>query len=154
MKKFRGKKRYFRNIRRYVSDFKLKIDEDSWFDFWHIHLDFQGRGNHRLHIHKEYIKAHIALYDDLVYRLEKLKKPYQSWICIHLEDAGADAVYIHTPNPNNNYFPHCVNNINWNCKIPHSFKGLIDEDKFHVGYFKSVYEEIYFIQSKLNKISL
>ncbi|WCN36686.1 hypothetical protein [Aneurinibacillus uraniidurans] len=154
MKKFRGKKRYFRNLWRDVSNFKLNLDSDCWFDFWHIHLDFMRRGNDSLKVRREHIKAHLALYSHLLNRLEKFKKPYQSWVCIHEEDTGADAVYIHTPNPNDDYFPHRVQHIKWNCEIPISFTDLIDKDKYNVGYLKSEYEELFFIQSKLNGIPL
>ncbi|MFG3613892.1 hypothetical protein [Rummeliibacillus stabekisii] len=42
MKKFRGKRRYFRNLWREtkVNNYDLKIEKDSWFDLWHTHLDF------------------------------------------------------------------------------------------------------------------
>lgn len=40
MKKFRGKKRYFRNLWEEVNTFDLQLDHDSWVYFWHTHLDF------------------------------------------------------------------------------------------------------------------
>lgn len=47
MKKFRGKKRYFRNLEKEASleAHDLDFSDASWFDFWHTHLDFYGRGN-------------------------------------------------------------------------------------------------------------
>lgn len=154
MKKFRGKKRYFRNLWRKIDTCNLRLDTESWFDFWHIHLDFFGVGNHSLKFRREHIKAHIILYNKLLKELETFEKPYQSWICIHEEDTGSDAVYIHTPHPNDNYFPHKVNKINWNCSMPYTFKDLINPNKYNVGYYKSETEEIYFIQSKHNGIKL
>lgn len=34
MKKFRGKKRYFRNLWEEVNTFDLQLDHDYWFDFF------------------------------------------------------------------------------------------------------------------------
>ncbi|MFE4569724.1 hypothetical protein [Paenibacillus chitinolyticus] len=148
MKKFRGKKRYFRHLWKKVNDFYLQPDNESWFDFWHFHLDFCGIGEHSLKLRREHIKAHLALYNILLKRLERIEKPSQSWICIHEQDAGLDAVYIHTPNPNGDNFPHKLESIDWHYKLPNAFKDLIDLDLFDVGYYKSDDGNIYFIQSK------
>jgi len=154
VKKFRGKKRYFRNLWRKVYTLNLELNEESWFDFWHIHLDFYGVGNKSLKVRREHIKAHLLLYDKLLKELESYQKPYQSWICIHQEDTGSDAVYIHTPNPNDDYFPHFVDDIDWNCIIPRSFKYLIENNKYNVGYWKSELNEVYYIQSKYHGTGL
>jgi hypothetical protein len=153
MKKFRGKKRYFRNLRRTVEN-DLKIDYESWFDFWHIHLDFMMKGNDSLKFRREHIKAHISLYNKVLKKLEGAGKPYQSWVCIYERDTGADALYIHTPNPNNHSFPHKIQNVKWNCDIPSSFKDLINLNKYNVGFYQLEDEKEYFIQSKLQGVHL
>jgi len=154
LKKFRGKNRYFRNLWREVETCDLQLDTNSWFHFWHTHLDFFGVGKNSLKIRREHIKAHLALYNKLLKQLETFEKPYQSWICIHEEDPISDAVYIYTPNPNDDYFPHKINELNWNCIIPSTFKDLINLDKFNVGYYKSEFEEVYYKQSKEQGIKL
>jgi hypothetical protein len=148
LKKLRGKKRYFRKLWEEVNTCDLKLDNESWFDFWHVHLDFFGVGENSLKIRREHIKAHVALYNRLLKQLEGFGKPCQTWICIHEQDPISDAVYVHTPNPNDDYFPHMIEDLEWNCKLPNTFKDLIDLHKFDVAYFKSQYEEVYFIQSK------
>lgn len=154
MKKLRGKKRYFGNLREEVNTCELNLDNDAWFDFWHTHLDFFGVGENSLKIRREHIKAHVALYNRLLKQLEEFEKPYQTWISIHEQDPISDAVYVHTPNPNDNYFPHKIEELAWNCKLPNTFKDLIDLHKFDVAYYKSEYEEVYFIQSKKQGIKL
>ncbi|MFW0807624.1 hypothetical protein [Bacillus pumilus] len=57
MKKFGGKKRYFRNMWEEVNTCDLKLDQDSWFYFWHTHLDFFGVGENSLKIRREHIKG-------------------------------------------------------------------------------------------------
>ncbi|WP_163101614.1 hypothetical protein [Peribacillus alkalitolerans] len=156
MKKFRGKRRYFRNLLREVAveQYDLDFGKEGWFNLWHAHLDFYGFGNDSLRIRREHIKAHIDLYKNLLKKLESFEKPYQSWILIDDEDAGSDAVYIHTPNPNNDDFPLKVEKLNWNCKIPVTFKDLINLEENNVAYYKSESEGGYIIQSKHQGIKL
>ncbi|MED0800993.1 hypothetical protein NST32_11865 [Bacillus sp. FSL L8-0215] len=75
LKKFRGKKRYFRHMWEEVNTCDLKLVRDSWFYFWHTHLDFFGVGGNSLKIRREHIKAHIALYYRLLKQLEGFEKP-------------------------------------------------------------------------------
>ncbi|MCZ2738136.1 hypothetical protein [Bacillus safensis] len=154
MKKFRGKKRYFRNMWEEVNTHQLTLDHDSWFSFSHTHLDFFGVGENSLKIRREHIKAHIALYHRLLKQLEGFEKPYQTLICIHENDPGLDAVYVHTPNPYDSYFPHKVEGLERNCKLPHTFKDLIDLHQFDVSYDQSECGEVYYIQSKEQGIRL
>lgn len=146
LKKFRGKRRYFRNLWNEVHTCDLKLDKQSWFDFWHTHLDFFGVGENSLKIRREHIKDHLVLYNNLLKQFEGFEKPYQSWISIHKNDTISDAVYFHTPNPNDDYFPHKIEELVRDCEPPNTFKDLIDFDKFEVAYYKSEYEEVYFIQ--------
>ncbi|PRO42820.1 hypothetical protein [Bacillus sp. LLTC93] len=154
MKKFRGKKRYFRNLWKEVNTFDLQLDHDYWFDFFHTHLDFFGVGKNSLKIRREHIKAHIALYNRLLKQLEAFEKPYQTWICIHEQDPMLDAVYVHSPNPNDDDFPHKLELLETNCKLPHTFKDLVDLHQFEVSYYQSEGEEVYYIQSKEQGIRL
>jgi hypothetical protein len=153
LRKFRGKRRYFRNLWREVESFDLKLDSPSQFDLWHIHLDFFGLGKNSLKVRREHIKAHVALYHRLMKQLEDYAYPYQVWICIYEDEPISDAVYIHSPS-NNDYFPHQVQGLERDVKLPNTFCDLIDLHIFQVAYRKSDYEEIYFIQSKEQGIPL
>ncbi|WP_230199709.1 hypothetical protein [Bacillus andreraoultii] len=105
-------------------------------------------------IRRQHIKAHIALYNSLLEKLETLGKPYQSWVKLVDEDAGLDAVYIHTPNPNEDNFPLKIENINWDCTVPKYFKDLINLNEFNVGHYKWESNNSYLIQSKNNGVKL
>lgn len=150
MKKFRGKRRYFHNLQKEAAAEPLQLDfgKDSWFNLWHTHLDFYGYGNRSIKIRRAHIKAHIALYESLQERLETFEKPFQSWVEIDDRDAGSDAVYIHTPNPNEDNFPLKIANVNWAVEIPYYFRGLIDPEKFDTGYYRWESETGFIIQSK------
>ncbi|MGJ7913844.1 hypothetical protein, partial [Neobacillus sp. LXY-1] len=148
LKKFRGKKRYFRNIWRQVNNINLELDNESWFEFYHIHLDWEGVGNGSVHIRREHIKAYLALYKRVLNELNMFEKPFQSWILLDEGDSGQDAVYIHTPNPNRDNFPLKVEELNWNCNIPTFFSDLIELKEFNVAHYKSESKGWYAIQSK------
>lgn len=107
MKKFRGKRRYFRNLQKeqQLSAHPLVFSSDSWFDFWHVHLDFDGRGNSSLKIRKAHVRALLHLMNKLDKALHTWGQPYQIWIELSRLDAGLDAVFIHTRNPNDDNFP-------------------------------------------------
>jgi len=154
LKKFRGKKRYFCNIWTQVNTFHLELDNETWFDSYHIHLDWNGVGNESSKIRREHIKAYLTLYERVLNQLKMFEKPYQSWILIHGEDAGQDAVFIHTPNPNDDNFPLKIDKLNWNCNIPKTFSDLIEREEFNVGYYNSAFGDGYVIQSKSQDIKL
>ncbi|MDD1504317.1 hypothetical protein PVA17_16355 [Lysinibacillus sp. CNPSo 3705] len=156
MKKFRGKKRYFRNLWRETKAelYNLDFGKEGWFDLWHTHLDFYGVGNNSLKIKREHIKANIALLYSLLEELQTLEKPYQSWIEIVDEDASLDAIYIHTPNPNEDNFPLKIEKLNWNCTVPKYLKDIIDLKEFNVGHYKWDLYNSYIIQSKNNELEL
>ncbi|MEC4587465.1 hypothetical protein VSS76_09300 [Bacillus safensis] len=62
LKKFRRKKRYFRNMWEEVNTCDLKLDRDSWFYFWHTHLDFFGFGKNSLKKEESIaLKSHTKL---------------------------------------------------------------------------------------------
>lgn len=156
MKKFRGKRRYFRDLSRTVAFEHNDLDfgNEGWFDLWHTHLDFFGVGNNSAKIRREHIKAHLVVYENLLDRLDSPDKLYQSWIELDDEDAGKDAVYIHTPNPNENNFPLKIENLNWDCNIPKYFKDLVNLKEFNVGHYKWECNSSYIIQSKNKGINL
>ena len=107
MKKIRGKRRYFRNLQKkqQPSAHPLDFSSDSWFDFWHVHLDFDGFGNGHLKMRKAHVQALFHLMDELNAALQTWGQPYQLWIELSRLDAGLDAVFIHTNNPNDDNFP-------------------------------------------------
>ncbi|MFS0592292.1 hypothetical protein AB1L05_11935 [Cytobacillus horneckiae] len=150
MKKFRGKRRYFRNLRKAtaVEQYDLNFGNEGWFDGWHTHLDFFGLGNTSFKVRREHIKAHLALYENLLEKLDTYDKPYQSWIELNNEDAGLDAVYIHTPNPNADNFPLKIENINWHCVVPRCLWDLIDMKELNVGFYNTEANSCYIIQAK------
>lgn len=138
MKKFRGKKRYFRNLKREekLDAYELDFTEGSWFDFWHTHLDWYGYGNLSLKIRKEHIKSQLILFNNLNEKLKEWGQPYQIWIELSHKDSSRDAVYVHTINPNEDNFPCKIPELNYEIKeLPSFLLGIMDLNKFTVSSY-------------------
>jgi hypothetical protein len=84
--------------------------QGSFFDFWHIHVDFDGDGNKDWETRKKFMDEQLKAFDYLKTKLLDYPHPFQLWIGVDEDDSAQDGVYIHTPNPNNDYFPHLVDN--------------------------------------------
>jgi hypothetical protein len=106
--------------------------QNSFFDFWHMHYDFRGEGNESFNVRIEYIQEGFRIYDALKDRLINYPYSFQLWIGIDEEDSGNDAVYIHTPNPNNNYFPHLIENKQFQLYKNSDLRTLIEQSGFEV----------------------
>ncbi len=103
-KKFRNPNRYFRKTLRKAEEFTFFPDNDGWWDLWHYHADWEGYGNLSWEIRLEYFRALAVVYRTIARQSKNFQTPFQLWI--HLgADAGRDAVYLHTPNGNENPFP-------------------------------------------------
>ena len=84
---------------------------NSWFDFWHTHVDWQGHGNGSWEARLPYLNELVRVFDELKSELKQYPQKYQLWILINEQDSGEDAVYIHSPNPNEENFPLVVENV-------------------------------------------
>jgi hypothetical protein len=79
--------------------------KNSWFDFWHTHIDWDGEGNKSWNVRKEFLEKLLTEFGNVKSELKKYPNEYQTWILIDENDSGQDAIYIHTKNPNSENFP-------------------------------------------------
>ncbi|MGE7625331.1 hypothetical protein ACQKMD_20695 [Viridibacillus sp. NPDC096237] len=100
-------------------------------------MDFWGYGNNSVKIRKAHIKAYLSLYCKLEEKLEEWGKTYQLWIEISNEDAGADAIYIHSVNPNEDNFPFKISNLSRCDKLPVYLRDVINLNEYKVDYYES-----------------
>lgn len=140
MKKFRGKRRYFRNLKKEqnLDAYDLDFSDDSWFDFWHTHLDFDGYGNDSLKIRKKHIKSLFILLNNLNEKLKEWGHPYQIWVEISSNDSASDAVFVHSINPNETNFPYkiphlCKNDI----KLPEYLIDVINLSEYMISSYET-----------------
>ena len=110
MKKHRGGKRYYRNLA-IQNDFKkwewldFSRNPDNWFDCWHWHCDWKGYGNLSFKRRKPHLEKLFRHFEILAENTKYLKSEFQLFILLLDFDSHSDAIYLHTPNPNNSEFP-------------------------------------------------
>lgn len=147
LKKFRGKRRYFRNMWSKIDRYDLDLEEDMWFAYTHHHLDFYGYGKDSGKQRREHIKGHLALLDRVLEQLESFQKPYQAWITLNDTYPEYDAVYIHSPNPYDP-FPYQPEHLHLTTDLPNAYQDLIDLTKYNVAFSKMNEQVCYVLQVK------
>ena len=147
-KKFRGKKRYFKKLIRDAGEFTPSLEYDDWYDMWHYHADWNGYGNLAWKFRLKHIEALCIVYQSFADRLKYYEKPHQLWIYLNRDDAGQDAVFFHTQNPNRDNFPCKIADAKWNIPIiEHFFSELIPSLNFRAGITEWKGSQIFSIYS-------
>lgn len=83
----------------------LSGGQDSWFDLWHTHADWDGDGNKDWQTRKKFIDELVNFYNDLKVKMKNYPRDFQLYIWILEGDSSQDAVYLHSKNPNQDNFP-------------------------------------------------
>ena len=134
---FRGKARAFRRaIARAEQEAALLTPgEGDWWDLWHFHVDWLGRGNLSWRYRRRYLEALIVVFRRIAALQLSFRTPFQSWLYLSGRDAGEDAVYLHTPNPNGTPFPmRPVGTAEWGVHLPEAqFERLLPELPLRIG---------------------
>lgn len=76
-----------------------------WWDLWHYHSDWDGWGNRAWYLRRAHVSALAKVFQTIASRRAEFHTPFQTWISLSGFDAGTDATYLHTPNPNHQNFP-------------------------------------------------
>jgi hypothetical protein len=132
---FRGKRGYYRSLRRRAEQepLPLPLSPDLWCHFWHYHADWPGWGNLGWRHRKEHLRAHGVVFRRIVSRASAFALPFQTWILLSLEDAGQDAVYLHTPNPHSS-FPCILTDVDWGVpSLELALSPIVGERPMRVG---------------------
>jgi len=115
VRKHRGLKRYYRNLAiRNDLDKATWLnfaDPKTWFDNWHVHFDWKGYGNKSFKRRKPHLDKLFRHFDLLVNKTKILKTDFQLYTILLDFDSYSDALFLHTPNPNNSQFPFMVSDL-------------------------------------------
>ena len=126
----------------------------SWFDLWHTHIDWDGKGNNDWKTRKKYLKQLLDQFDQLKLKLRTYPRDFQLWIMIDENESGDDCVYIHTKNPNADNFPIKVTADNKNAIKDNDLKEFVDSLDFERVRVKTSDGDIYYLFDKGTGISL
>ena len=138
---------YYRNIWKTVKSTKINTSHSSWYDYWHTHLDWDGKGNLGRWHRREHLRALFSLYARIKYQLSNAPWPYVLFILIDEKDSSQDAVYLHTENENNTPFPADMSHITWGIEP----KGLLNISWLkskEIGIYSEDGENIYYVREK------
>ena len=126
----------------------------SWFDLWHTHVDWDGKGNKDWKTRKKYLNQLLETFDQLKLKLRTYPHDFQLLIMIDENESGDDCVYIHTKNPNADNFPIKVTADNKNAIKNKDLKEFVDSLDFERVRVKTIDGDIYYLFYKNTGISL
>ena len=136
--------KYWDKMRGYAVNSFSDLDPSEWFDYWHCHIDWQGKGDKQ----PENREASISLGYEILNIAEEFKKnvsgPIQSWWYIH-EQSYEDAVYLHSPNDNGSPFPYEFEGVNWGQNDNELLSKLVDPARFKIGAMVNEYGTTYVV---------
>lgn len=135
-------RRYKKRINRYWAKMEKKgwdalgnLDPDEWFDLWHTHLDWDGKGNTR----PENRNRCIELVYKMLEKAEELTKhrgrEVQCFAILH-PNTMDNAVYIHSENPNGSVFPFQFESVRWGYRSL-EIERIVDMGTYEVGELES-----------------
>ncbi|CAA6813935.1 MAG: Unknown protein [uncultured Campylobacterales bacterium] len=150
MKKFRGKKRYYKNLfNKDLDRYFNHLNFDSWFDLWHDHIDWCGYGNISWKHYKQHLEVLLVRFEYLTKRLENRDGEYQLFCLIDINNSMENTIFIHTQNPNKSEFP--INYQSGNLEISNNLEDFLVRHKYE--WFQNN-EKLIFIYDIQNGISI
>lgn len=130
-RKVRGRRRYYRTLRRDAARFDVR--PDGWYDYMHWHADWSGLGNLRWRERREHLLALFTMFRRVMAATAAWPVPHQVWLQIDAFDSAGDAVYLHTPNPNEANFPNEFPGVDWDAPIPDRLREFITDPGWQFG---------------------
>ncbi|MCA9645191.1 MAG: hypothetical protein H6718_28790 [Polyangiaceae bacterium] len=112
-RKLRGKRAYFERVRRRANGLVIAPGPGQWWDLWHYHADWCGWGNRGWRWREPHLRALCRVFARIAASEAAFTTPFQIWILLDGSDAGQDATFLHTPNPNAANFPLAAQGIDW-----------------------------------------
>lgn len=138
-------KLYYFYLHRKTRNFRVDLAEKKWCDLWHQHFDWEGFGDLGWVHRRRHISALLVALSRARDELALSTKPYQLFASINIGDAGSDAVYVHTENPNGTEFPitHTGQAL---VSLPPLLAGRIDLERYRVFAESSGKERYYVVE--------
>jgi hypothetical protein len=134
-RKLRGKRRYFARVEREAQGFVMKPGPEAWWDLWHYHADWSGWGNLGWRYRRQHLLALCTVFRKICEARAAFHTPFQTWILLNGEDAGQDATYLHTPNPNGTAFPIQPVGVVWGASaLQPMMESLLPDYELEVGW--------------------
>jgi hypothetical protein len=140
-------KRYYFELQRKTRSFRVDLPKRKWCDLWHQHFDWEGFGDRGWVHRRRHLSALLVALSRARNELALSSQPYQLFAVVHVSDAGSDAIYVHTENPNGTEFPlsHSGRVLQ---SLPPLLAGRVDLNKYRVFSQHEGKEHCYVIEPK------
>ena len=137
---FMADRRYLKKMTRYWAAEETKanatldrVRESEWFDYWHTHLDWKGRGNRHVSDRTTVAAGLLRL---LKRAVSSEREDVQCWVML-AQDTGQSALYLHSPNPQGTPWPHPFDGVTWDIELPGWLAPLLSSDGLQAGRWGS-----------------
>jgi hypothetical protein len=127
------------------------LDLSSWFDFWHTHVDWYGRGNAHIENRADVAASTVRVLRHLEERAGLREEPFQVWATL-CNDTMDNAVYAHSPNPNGTAYPEVHRGVLWGAPVPKWVSAAVDA-AHEVGAFSRGEGFVYVVRRRLTSVS-
>lgn len=123
------------------------LDLSSWFDNWHTHVDWHGKGNSCQENRADVAAATVRLLQHIEHRATGRREPIQLWAML-FGDTRYNAVYAHSKNPNGTPFPHSFGDVAWGKLAPDWMTAAVPDDTYEIGTASDADEVVYLIRRR------
>jgi hypothetical protein len=137
-------KRYWDKMREFAVRSFSNLDPNSWFDYWHCHIDWQGKGDKRQKNRESSIKLGYEILKMAEDFTSKTNGPIQFWWFIH-ESSYDDAIYLHSPNDNGTPYPYDFAEVTWGKNDNKVLAEVVDTEQYKIGTIINEHGTIYVI---------
>ena len=134
LKKLRGGKRYYTQLRRRAATLSVDLTPGQWYDLWHQHFDWVGRSRRGGRARAEHLAALFVAFERMLAQTANANMPVQVFLSIAPEsNAEEDALYVHTPNPNGTPFSNALEGVTWGVPPPPFLRVFVENERWEVG---------------------
>lgn len=136
--------RYWAKMRdRSVKSF-ARLNPDSWFDYWHYHVDWRGKANSKAENRQSSLELGYEILQMACGFASRSKGPIQVWWQIQ-EHSSEDAIYLHSPNTNETPFPYRFDGFLWGDCSNEKLSKIVNLSQFKIGVFRNEYGVTYVV---------
>lgn len=127
---------YYVDMWRKARTYRVGMERKKWCDYSHRHFDWDGLGNKSWLDRRRHLAALLHAFRRAQVELMSFHGQYQVFASVTPADSASDAVYVHTPNPNQTPYPMTpLGDRTWS--LPPLLAGRIDLSRYQVFRYRS-----------------
>lgn len=138
--------RYWLQMEKECDEALSSLDPNDWFDLWHTHPDWDGKGNAKP---ENRLRASELTFQFLTKAEALTEHRNDSVQCFAIikNDTMNNSIYIHSENPNDSEFPFKYKGVSWDIHNDELDK-VVNLKTHQIGVFQGEDEQSFFIRKK------